>query len=235
MAIFALTNASVHLGALDFGQHLNKVTITAKVDELEDTRFGSTYHSKIGGLRDFEMSHEGHMQYADPDATLFADVGAQQVITVTPTGADGDVAYFGNAKRFEYAPIDGAVGDVASFSGMVKASDAYGLIRGKLLLPKTSLSGTTTGTAVQLGAVGATQYVYASIHCFTAGTTATVVVESDDNSGFTSATTRSSTVVTATGGTFITRVAGAITDDYWRVKVSSVTGTFSLSAAVSVQ
>lgn len=236
MSTFALTNATVFLGGIDLGQHLNKITIDAKTDELEDTRFNSSgYRSRIGGLKDFTIAHEGFMQYSEPDATMFADLGAQNVITVSPTPADGEVAYFGNAKRFEYAPLDGTVGEVCAFAGNVMASDAYGLIRGQLLLPSQTVTGNVNGTGQQLGLVAAGRYLYTAIHCTAAGTTATVIVESDDNSGFTSAVTRSSTVVTATGGTFVTRVAGAIASDtYWRVRIASVTGTFVLAAAVGI-
>jgi hypothetical protein len=92
------------------------------------------------------------------------------------------------------------------------------------------------GTGYQLGAVAATQYLYGALHIFTAGTTITVVLESDDNAGFSSATTRATLgPLTTTGGTWATRVAGAITDDYYRFRVTAITGTFSVAGSAGIK
>ena len=62
-----------------------------------------------------------------------------------------------------------------------------------------------------------------------------LTIESDDNGSFTSATTRATIgPLTATGGTWVTRVAGAITDDYYRFNVTAITGTFSVGAAFGI-
>jgi hypothetical protein len=235
VATFSLTSPTVFAGGYDLTTDLHQVSIASSTDELDDTTFGDTYRSRIGGLRDVEVAHEGYAQYANPDSTLFTDLATQRVLTITPTGADGATSYSCKATAFSYTPLDSSVGDVAGFSGSAMSSDGHGLVRGQLLLPKVSKSAIYNGTGSQLGAVSASQFLYTSIHVFTAGTTCTVIVESDDNSGFTSATTRSSTVVTAVGGTWVTRVAGSITDTWWRVRLASVTGTFVLAAAVGIQ
>jgi len=236
---FVMTGADLFAGAVDLGQFSNKLTVSVKADELDVTPFNSTAHARIGGLKDFTINHEGFAQsdYSIMDATLFADLANQRVCTACPFGTDGDTAYFGNAVRLEYDPTDSTVGGAAAFSGTISGSDGFGLIRGQLLLPKQTVTAVgVTGTGQNMGLVGATQKLYTAIHCFSAGTTATVIVESDDNSGFTSAITRSSTVVTAAGGTFVVPVSGAIASDiWWRVRVASVTGSFSLAVAVGIQ
>lgn len=235
MSKFVLTDATVFAGAIDLTTNLNKVTVASSTDEVDATTFGAGgWRKRLGGLKSADIQHEGFVDYPDPDATLFADFSQQRVFTVAPTGADGDVAYFCNATRFGYTPMDANIGEMAKFSGDVMSSDRYGLIRGRLLLPKQSVTGAHNGTGVQIGAVGSAQKLYVAVHVFTAGTTADVIVESDDNSGFTSATTRATATVSAVGGTFVTPVAGAITDDYWRVRTASVTGTFSIAAAVGI-
>ena len=55
------------------------------------------------------------------------------------------------------------------------------------------------------------------------------------DASFTSATTRSTTTVTTTGAPVVIPVAGAITDDYWRVRTANVTGTFSVAVAVGIK
>lgn len=234
MAVLALTDATVWVGGYDLSSDLNSVTLNATADELDATTFGGTYRTRVGGLRSVELSHQGFVQYADPDSTLFADLAAERVFTVTPTGDDGEVAYIFKAVRTAYTPLSGAVGDLAGFQGTAMGSDGVGMPRGRLLKAKGAVSGAVSGTARQLGAVSATQKVYTTIHVFTAGTTADVIVESDDGSGFATGTTRSTTTVTAAGATWVAPVSGAITDDWWRVRFANVTGSFSLAVAVAI-
>lgn len=235
MATFSLVDATVFTGGLDLSSNLNTVTLEMTVDELDATTFGQDWRVRKPGLRSVSMSHQGFLDYADPDATLFADLATERVFTASPTGADGAVAYSFNARGFQYQALGDQVGDMAKFAGSAMGSDGVGVVRGQLLLPKTSLSGAVSGTGVQMGDVAAGEKLYTSIHVFTAGTTAAVIVESDDNSGFTTPTTRSSTTVTAVGGTWVAPVAGAITDNWWRVRVATVTGAFVIAAAVSIQ
>ena len=110
------------------------------------------------------------------------------------------------------------------------------MARGKLTLSATNVTTTgAKGTGVLLGAVGATQYLYATVHCLTAGTTVTIKIQSDDNAGFTSPTDRITlSAITATGGTWVTRLAGSITDTYYRFNVTAVTGTFTLAGAIGI-
>jgi hypothetical protein len=85
--------------------------------------------------------------------------------------------------------------------------------------------------------VGATQFLYGALHLFgSAATTITVVLESDDNVNFTSATTRITFgPLTAVGGTWGARVSGAIADDYYRFRVTAITGTWSAAAVFGIK
>lgn len=236
---YVLTDALILFAGYNLSGDLNKVSVGLSADENTDTAFGDTFHSRPGGqLADVELSAEGWYQSAalnapDPQAINALGV-AGRVVTVCDTSAAGAVAYMLGIHTSKYTHGD-QVGAVLPFSLTGSGSSGVGAARGRLLLPSTALSGDTTGTGVQLGAVSASQAVYTSIHCLTAGTTATVIVESDDNSDFSSATTRSSTEITAVGGTGVAPVAGAITDDYWRVRVGSVTGSFVLAVAVGIK
>ena len=59
-------------------------------------------------------------------------------------------------------------------------------------------------------------------------------MQSDDNSGFTSATNRI-TFTQATGVTSeLLSVAGAITDDYWRLSYTIVGGSFTFAVALGI-
>ena len=96
-----------------------------------------------------------------------------------------------------------------------------------------------TGTAVAFTAPTATQSLYASFHVLSVtGTgTLTLKVQTDDNGSFTSATDRITFTAATTGNTAQwSSVAGAITDDWWRITYT-ISGTgpafaFAVTAGV---
>ncbi|HEY9416720.1 MAG TPA: hypothetical protein VIQ30_18350, partial [Pseudonocardia sp.] len=86
-----------------------------------------------------------------------------------------------------------------------------------------------------VGAVASGQFAYAALHVFSAGTTMTVQVQSAATVGFASPTTRGTfSAATAVGGLWLTRVAGPITDTYWRLNVSAITGTFQVAGVIAI-
>lgn len=243
MGSLALTDATIYIGEYDFTTDSNMVKVNASAEELDATTFGGGgYRSRKGGLRDIEMGVEGFANYGtgssqSPDYQGFVNLGtADQAVTVSPTGVATDVAYMTQLGKFTYETF-GEIGQMAPFKLGMKGSNAQGVVRGALGKAKGAVSATgALGSGCQLGAVSATQYLYATFHVHVAATTITVVLESDDNSGFTSAVTRATIgPLTAVGGTWVTRVAGAITDDWYRFRVTAITGTFTVSAAAGVQ
>lgn len=236
---YALTDALILFGGYNLSGDLNKVGVDLSAGEETDTTFGDTYHSRPGGqLADCTMTAEGYWQSAtsaapDPVA-VNAHGAAGTTVTVCDLSTSGAAAYLLGVHEGKYTQSD-TVGQVRPFTLECSGSSGYGAVRGRLLLPVTTVTGNSNGTGYQLGTVAASGYVYIAIHVLTAGTTADVIIESDDNSNFTSATTRSTTTVTTTGTPTVARVAGAITDDYWRVRTANVTGTFSIAVAVGIK
>src|SRR5690606_8311913 len=109
------------------------------------------------------------------------------------------------------------------------------IVRGQLAKATGSVDSTgPLGSVLNLGQAASGQHVYASLHVFAAGTTITVLVESDDSADFASPTTQATIgPITARGGTWVTS-AGPITDTHYRLNVSAVTGTFTVAAALAV-
>ena len=238
MAVLALTGCTSYVHGYDVTADTHKVSLKAQAEDLDTTTFGSTYRTRIAGLRDVDASWEGYWQAASGavDAEMFPDLGtADRVVTVSPTGTEATTAYLTQVGKFN-VEMFGDVGQVAPFTLAAMGTHKQGLVRGQLAKAKGSVSSTgATGTGCQLGAVGATQFLYSSFHVFTSATTITVIVQSDNNAGFTSPTTVATIgPLTTTGGTWLTRVAGAITDDYFRFNISAITGTFSVAGAIAV-
>ena len=236
---YALTDALILFGSYNLSGDLNKVGVDLDAGEEIDTTFGDTFHSRPGGqLADVKLMAEGWWQSAASDApdpvAVNALGAAGTVVTVADVSTSGATAYLLGVHEGTYGQSD-EIGKVRPFTLACSGSSGVGPVRGRLLLPVTSVTGNSNGTGYQLGAVGAGQSLYIVIHVLAAGTTADIIVESDDNSGFTSATTRSTTTVTTTGTPTVVPVAGAVTDDYWRVRTANVTGTFSVAVAAGIK
>lgn len=121
MATFAFTDALVKINSVDLSDHITKVTITAKVDELENTAFGATYHGRTGGLVDGSISIDFNQDFASGkvDATVWPLLGTSTTVSVRPTSAATSATnpvYSGSFLVSEYQPLDGGVGDLTKVS-----------------------------------------------------------------------------------------------------------------------
>ncbi|MEW2474609.1 hypothetical protein AB0875_12540 [Micromonospora gifhornensis] len=240
MAEFALVDATTWIGGYDFTGDLNQVQLQVSADELDSTTFGSGgFRKRIGGLRSVQASLAGFWSSATsaaPDPHVMPDLGvADRVVTMTPDGAEGSVAYFFQGAKFS-TQMFGQIGEVTPFSVDVMGSNKVGLVRGQVLKAKGTVNATgATGSALELGEVADGQWLYAAFHVFSAGTTITAVLESDEDDDFADATTRATFgPITTTGGVWAARVAGPITDEWYRLRVSAVTGTFQIAGAAGI-
>lgn len=241
MAIWAITNAALYADSHDFTGDSNEVRLSCEAAQLDRTNMRSGgWREYALGVKESTLTAAGFAQYgADTtDEWLFANVGsAGKVVTVAGVETEGQPAWMLQSMPVDFS-YGGTHGELAPFSLNGVCSDGVGVVRGALLKAMGTVSATgALGTAVQLGAVSATQFAYSTIHLFgTAGTTITVVIESDDASNFPSATTRiTHGPHTTVGGRWGTRVAGSITDTWWRARVTAITGTWTVAVAAGVQ
>lgn len=235
MSSFILNNPEFYAHDTDFSGYLKKAKLDVMVDAVESTNFGSNgWKSFLGGLADVTLDAEGFWE-STPDSSAFGSIGVpDRVVTVAPTGNEAETAYFFRRMNLKYNSF-GQVGQMAPFTLEGKGSNQQaGIVRGFLASAKRTVSGTgAVGTAFQLGAVGANQFVYAALHVFSAGTTITMNVQSAVTN-FATVTTRGQFIETTTGGFWLVRVAGPITDTWWRLQCSSITGSFSLAGAIGI-
>jgi hypothetical protein len=234
---FALLNATGWVGGYDFTTDTNKMSADVTRDLQESTTFGSGgWKARNACLMDVTGHFEGFWS-STADSEGFSDLGTvDRAVTVSPDGLAGSVAYMCQCAKFKYSTF-GSVGDLTPYALDLSGSNSAGMVRGQVAKARGSVSATgALGSALYLGTVSSTQYVYAAIHIFTAGTTVTIKLQSDDNSGFTSATdVLTIGPLTTTGGIWMARVAGAKTDTYWRLNATAITGTFNLAAAIGIQ
>lgn len=245
MAIQFWRNMSILEGGVEFACHGKNVNLQVDVEPLNTTALcvSDDYETLIGGLKSASGSMElmQDLTTGTIDETAWANFGTADVVRSIVTAADdGSAAYLMRGLAFSYSPISN--GDVGSLAMATMQHSTSGvLVRGKLLHPSNvSRTSSSTGTGRQLGAVVAGKKMYAALHVLSAsGTSPTldVIVQSDDNSGFTSPTTRI-TFSQATGATSAWgSVDGAVTDDYWRVSYTiggSDTPTFAFAVTAGI-
>lgn len=240
MAISVSTNAKIYLGQYDLSGHTNQATLSYGREVHDITVFGDTTRKRLGGLYSATFNASGFWEaggattgYTDEAGNSYLGV-AGVPLTVGPDGGSaGSVAHIINSITGDYTPLNAPHGQPMPFT---ISGQGGGVHWGKgNFLGNATATGTGNGSAVQVGAVGASQKLYASLHILavSGGPSITVKVQSDDNSNFTSATDRITFTAQTAVGYEIKNVAGAITDDYWRYSISAFSGT-SVSFVLAV-
>ena len=118
MATLALTDAIVTVNAAALSPDGVKVDLEYSAEELEDTAFGDTTKSRIGGLFDWGGTFEFNQDFAAtpaPDVDLFAVVGTVVAIAFRPTSSSISATnpeYQGNALITNYKIVGESVGDL---------------------------------------------------------------------------------------------------------------------------
>lgn len=218
-----LKDCRIFAGAAHLSGSQNRIELSAECDQEDTTNFLSDGWAEcIGSLKGFKIGGGGQWAASDAsavDSSRWAALGTAEAWSVAPaTVAPGDRVYVGRANQAKYG-FFGEVGKVAPWTVDVDGSGA--MVRGwSLHNYTTARTATGSGTAVLGSAVTSDQALYCALHVLsvsgTSSPTLTVRVQSDDAVGFPSATT----VTTFTAATGLTnqfvRVAGPITDTYFR-------------------
>lgn len=242
MAEYVVDSAFAYLGALDLSDQMTDWSMTGSGDTLDRTTMRNN-----GGARRFKMG------LITTQATVggFVDMAAKDALLMSAFQGRSSLAFAAGNEETEGQPAclmqivkpqlgqhSGQVGQLPKDSVGVSSTDKYGGVRGTVLVKATSVSTTgAKGTAVELGATSSTQHLFGAFFLLgTAGTTVTAVLESDADNTFGSATTRVTFgPLTAVGGTWATPVAGAITDTWYRLRISAITGTWVIACLAGIE
>ena len=236
MTIAVLKDVDLWFDAYRLRGQMNSVALSDAVDLRETPVFGDAGQRRIAGLRDVVCDMEGYWDSAT-DLALFDKIGVADVpITIAPEGAaEGARAFLFRCMAGEYTPGAG-IGEPFAFSLNAQGSSGERLVRGSILHNAVrTADGQSTG--LQLGAISATQKLYAALHvlAISGANPTSLYLESDDNSGFTSATVRITFDALTTGiGSQWKTLAGAVTDNWWRIRWDVPAGTPSVEFVVAV-
>jgi len=121
MAKFYAQDYKVTIGTTVLSSSIASVTLDITTDEVETTAFGSSYRTRIGGLKDASVSLDFHQDFGAGavDALLFPLMGSTVAVKIAPTS--GTVTATNPEYRFtalvtQYQPFAGSVGDLATLS-----------------------------------------------------------------------------------------------------------------------
>jgi hypothetical protein len=249
MGSFAANNVTTWFSGFDMTGQANSTGLAMSYDAIDATTYQpatvtNPSRVRVAGLEDTQLDEMGFWESGVGllDPTLFTALGGpSQVVSVSNDGAETSPGYMFRARQFNYETF-GKVGELIPFRLTAQSARGSGLastsaVRGRVMKTKAVVSATgATGTAQQLGAVAAGQYLYGAFHEFVAGTTITAVLESAVDNTFAGATTRITFgPITAVGGTWGTRVAGAITDTWYRLRVTAVTGSHTIACTAGIR
>jgi hypothetical protein len=121
LAKFYAQDYKVTIGTAVVSSSIASVTLDITADEVETTSFGSSYRTRIGGLRDASVSFDFHQDFGAGavDALLFPLMGTLVDVKIAPTS--GTVTATNPEYRFQalctaYQPFAGRVGDLSTLS-----------------------------------------------------------------------------------------------------------------------
>jgi hypothetical protein len=243
MGKFVLKNVRIFSGGADLTTRSNRIEIGMEAESKDTTAFvptGDVWHEEISGIKSAKVTGAGQWEALDgsmPDDHSFALLGAIGGLTVAPEGAaDGALAYLTAYNRQAYS-LGAGIGDVIPWSGTWNST--WAVARGSVIHAPAVRTATGQGSILQLPPVLAGQFLVATLHVMGAsGTTPSLTgsIQSAATVGFASPTTRVTfNAQTAIGGQ-VFRLAGPITDTYYRFNytISGTTPSFLVMSAAGV-
>jgi hypothetical protein len=233
-------DARLFYGRLAMHALTKNMQIIDGFDSLDASCFGDAAHVVRPGLANVQFSFNGLVELTDDmqDEYMAAHGGAVSNIPIsmmlsnTPTV--GTKAKFFVCQLTNYQ-FGGVHGELLPFAATGSGSNGHRLINGYVLeVGSTARTSTFNGTAVQMGAVGASQYLYGAIHVTSASASDTldVVIASAATEGGAYTTRMTFTQATDETTEYPARVAGPFTDSWWRVTATIAGSDPSFTFAV---
>jgi len=122
MAIFVATDFSVSInGSTALASYLTQVELKASANDITTTSFGSTWVTRVAGLKEGSLTLQFNQDYAAAtvDATLWPLLGSNATVVIKPTSSavgSANPAYTALCLVTDLTPVSGNIGDLATFS-----------------------------------------------------------------------------------------------------------------------
>lgn len=122
MAIFVATDFSVSInGSTALASYLTQVELKVSANDITTTAFGSTYVTRVAGLKEGSLTLQFNQDYAAStvDATLWPLLGSNATVVLKPTSSavgSANPSYTTVCLVTDLTPISGNIGDLSTFS-----------------------------------------------------------------------------------------------------------------------
>lgn len=121
MPKFVATDYNITINGTNFSSSLASVELPIEVEEQETTAFGSSWRTRIAGLRTGSITLEFHQDFAASaiDTVIYPLLGTNATVTVRPAGtvtSATNPAFTGTFLVTQYSPFNSTVGDLATLS-----------------------------------------------------------------------------------------------------------------------
>lgn len=134
MGTYAFTDCRVEVNSVVMSSFGTSVNLPIEFEQLEDTAFGDTARSRLGGLQDSTIGMEFNQDFVagGPDATFWAARNTVIAIKVRPTSsaiATTNPEYVGSYLVAQYQPFGNSIGELAKTAVSWPLSDPDGIAR----------------------------------------------------------------------------------------------------------
>ena len=122
MAIFVATDFSVSInGSTALASYLTQVELKASANDITTTSFGSTWVTRVAGLKEGSLTLQFNQDYAAStvDASLWPLLGSNATVVIKPTSSavsSANPAYTAVCLVNDLTPVSGQIGDLSTFS-----------------------------------------------------------------------------------------------------------------------
>jgi hypothetical protein len=121
MAKFVALDYKVTINGTDFSSSINSVDLSIESAEVETTAFGSSFTTRVGGLKSASITLDFHQDFAGAsvDSVLFPLLNSLATVVIVPTSGTVSAtnpSYTALCLVNQYQPFASAVGDLATLS-----------------------------------------------------------------------------------------------------------------------
>jgi len=121
MPKFVAIDYKVTINGTDFSSSINSIDLSIESAEVETTAFGSTFTTRVGGLKSASITLDFHQDFgsASVDSVLFPLLNSLATVVIVPTSGTVSAtnpSYTAVCLVNQYQPFASAVGDLATLS-----------------------------------------------------------------------------------------------------------------------
>lgn len=123
MAKFVALDYKTTINGTDFSASIAQVNLELSSDEVETTAFGSTFRTRVGGLKTGTLQLDFHQDFAAGagavDSVLFPLLNTIATVVMVPTSGTvsaSNPSYTALCLVNSYSPFASSVGDLATIS-----------------------------------------------------------------------------------------------------------------------